>query len=483
MIAATALSADLIFGGLLLLYVVALTWTLILFHLRREMEENLLLKYGATLQAKPVEVDRVLNSRRLVGGRFLIVTSSIFDHFGSDGLFFMFPRIGVRFFQQSRPGITMAGFNDQVTLGDFGLIKDNPTVVMRVEFEDEAERYRLPHYWKGLAFDRYDGRQWSKSLRRSKQSLTTKDGRFPVLPPHQRTGQTVQQTIYLEPMDQRVLFGLNSIREIEIPRPDGLDLPGEYRVVTRDAESDVYYEQRDDIAFRYIVHSQRERYPEPLWNEPMTSYRAKFSLYGMHDYGRYLQLPDDLSPRVRALAQKIAGEAVTVRDVVQSIESHLKANYGYTLDLKREPNLSPLEDFLFEQKRGHCEYFASAMVIMLRSVGIGARLVNGFHGGKWNTYGAYLSVTQGDAHSWVEVLLPQQVCVNQKCSWQSYWATVDPTPSGEVGEQELGLLAQLRQYADAFRMRWYRYVVEYDLEQQVGAIVTMRDTWRNLGKS
>ena len=65
----------------------------------------------------------------------------------------------------------------------------------------------------------------------------------------------------------------------------------------------------------------------------------------------------------------------------------------------------------------------------------------------------------------------------------SYWATVDPTPSGEVGEQELGLLAQLRQYADAFRMRWYRYVVEYDLEQQVGAIVTLRDTWRNLGKS
>ena len=163
------------------------------------MEENLLLKYGATLQAKPVEVDRVLNSRRLVGGRFLVVTSgiSLLIFLGAMVFFFMFPRIGFRFFQQSRPGITMAGFNDQVTLGDFGLIKDNPTVVMRVEFEDEAERYRLPHYWKGLAFDRYDGRQWSKSLRRSKQSLTTKDGRFPVLPPHQRTGQTVQQTIYL----------------------------------------------------------------------------------------------------------------------------------------------------------------------------------------------------------------------------------------------------------------------------------------------
>ena len=220
---------------------------------------------------------------------------------------------------------------------------------MRVEFEDEAERYRLPHYWKGLAFDRYDGRQWSKpsaiEAKPDNERWTVSSAATTSTNRPNRSADHLSGTY-----GSTRSFGLNSIREIEIPRPDGLDLPGEYRVVTRDAESDVYYEQRDDIAFRYIVHSQRERYPEPLWNEPMTSYRAKFSLYGMHDYGRYLQLPDDLSPRVRALAQKIAGEAVTVRDVVQSIESHLKANYGYTLDLKREPNLSPLK--IFYSNRG-----------------------------------------------------------------------------------------------------------------------------------
>ena len=149
-------------------------------------------------------------------------------------------------------------------------------------------------------------------------------------------------------MDQRVLFGLNSIREIEIPGPDGLDLPGQYRVVTRDAESDVYYEQRDDIAFRYIVHSG-SGIPSRYGRNRSPRIGPSSSLW-MHDYGRYLQLPDDLSPRIRALAQKIA-EAVTVRDAVQSIESHLKANYGYTLDLKREPNLSPLEDF-YSNRRG-----------------------------------------------------------------------------------------------------------------------------------
>ena len=485
MIAATALSADLSFGVLLMIYVVALTWTLILFHLRREMEENLLLKYGSSLEGKPVEVERVLNSRRLVGGRFLVVTSgiSLLIFLGAMIFFFLFPRIGFRFFQQSRPGITMTGFNDQVTLGDFGLIKDNPTVVMRVEFEDVKDRNRLPFYWRGLALDQYDGAEWSKSKQRSRQSLQEKQGRFPILSKRRMRGHTVRQTIYLEPMDQRVLFGLNSMREIEVPKPEGLDLPGQYRVIEKDAESDVYYEQRDDIAFRYIVHSQREAYPRSLWTQSLASYRSNYALYGYRNRERYLQLPDQLAPRIRDLAQTLTADAQTVQDAVRMLESHLTSQYAYTLNLERNVELPPLEDFLFEQKRGHCEYFASAMVIMLRSVGIGARLVNGFHGGQWNAYGQYLTVAQGDAHSWVEVLLPEHVCEGEKCMWENHWVTVDPTPSSDTPEDELGLLAQIRQYADAFRMRWYRYIVEYDLDQQVGAIVTVRDTWKSLGQS
>ena len=73
------------------------------------------------------------------------------------------------------------------------------------------------------------------------------------------------------------------------------------------------------------------------------------------------------------------------------------------LDLKRDERYEPLEDFLFVQKAGHCEYFASALAVMLRTVGVPTRSVNGFYGGEWNSFGHYLAVRQGDAHSWVEV--------------------------------------------------------------------------------
>ena len=93
-----------------------------------------------------------------------------------------------------------------------------------------------------------------------------------------------------------------------------------------------------------------------------------------------------------------------VGEAVDRITAHLRKNYGYTLDLRRDDRYAPLEDFLFVQRRGHCEYFSTAMVILLRTLGIGARSVNGFMGGTWNDYGGYLAVSQGDRlAAWVVV--------------------------------------------------------------------------------
>ncbi|MEZ4467087.1 MAG: DUF3488 domain-containing protein [bacterium] len=102
---------------------------------------------------------------------------------GAAAVFFLFPRVGFgSFFSHRRAGITMAGFTDQVELGNFGLIKDNPTVVIRVEFPRPTDRAALAPYWRALAFDHYDGRRWTKSRAGMDRPLRLEDGVYPVAP-------------------------------------------------------------------------------------------------------------------------------------------------------------------------------------------------------------------------------------------------------------------------------------------------------------
>jgi len=480
MVAATALSSDLVYGVLFLFYIVFTTWTLILFHLKREMEENYLLKYGDSLQGRPVQVQRVLNSRKLVGGRFLLATSavSLAVFIGSATFFFLFPRIGFRFFNQQRPGIRMAGFSDRLELGHFGLIKDDPTVVMRVEFADPRDRFRLQRHWRGIAFDRYDGRVWSKSTGTARETIEQVGDRYPIRPPTQPDDRTVAQSIYLEPMESRVLFGLTLLHGIALDQVE-LNLPGHRRALRVDAEGDVHYEQAGEIAFRYVAFSEPEVMPPGLTEQSLSAYRRTLKKRGRFGT-RYAQLPEQLDPRVIGLAREIVGDAETVGQAAERIEGWLRAHYGYTLNLGRDERYAPLEDFLFVQKQGHCEYFSTAMVVLLRTLGIGARNVNGFMGGTWNHYGGYLAVSQGDAHSWVEVYYPEAVCgAPDDCQWFDRWATHDPTPPAASAQREVTPWMKLTQYADALRMRWYKYVIEYDLEHQLGALLSLRDIWRS----
>jgi hypothetical protein len=117
----------------------------------------------------------------------------------------------------------------------------------------------------------------------------------------------------------------------------------------------------------------------------------------------------------------------------------------------------PLSDFLFNVQSGHCEYFSTAMAVMLRTHGIAARVVNGFLPGEYNeTSGAY-TVRQSDAHSWVEVYFP---------STRS-WVTFDPTPSiGRAEPVRTGITAQLHKYVEALELLWFQYVVGYDKQEQ-----------------
>ncbi len=468
LVAATALNTDLVFALCFLAYVVFATWTLTLLHLRREMEDNYLLKHSAAGESERVEVQRILNSRRIVDRRFLIGSSlvSIAIFVSSSLIFFLVPRIGVgMFFQTPRTGMR-AGFNDRsVELGSFGTIKQNEQVVMRVEFP--SGRPDRPLYFRGIAFSRYQQSPDGKSARWEPAPWTTRmlGGGLVPWPPWAGTlsdqararlrTRSVVQEIYLEPMiDTSVLFGASASLAIEVPR----ELENSGIAPSGDGMGNVYLSGRHS-GVKYTVYSQPDG---PISLDRLDPWRRSL----------FLELPRSLSPRVLDLARQITRAAPDDRSKVAAIDHYLKENYRYTTDLRRDLRYDPLVDFLFVQKAGHCEYFATAMAILLRAVGVPTRHTAGFYGGEWNSVGNYLRVRQGDAHAWVEVY------------FDGRWEAFDPTPAlaGAPGARRFG--DRYRELVDTLELAWFKYVIEYNVAKQLDVLRSLRhwlESVRNLG--
>jgi hypothetical protein len=175
-------------------------------------------------------------------------------------------------------------------------------------------------------------------------------------------------------------------------------------------------------------------------------------------FERYRQLPETVDPRIQALANTVVANAHAQNryDEAKAIEAHLQESYGYSLQMKAG-GPDPLSDFLFNVKTGHCEYFSTAMTVMLRKRHIAARVVNGFLPGEYNDAADAYTVRQSDAHSWVEVYFPES---------QS-WVTFDPTPPGGRAEPvSTGIAARIGKYAEALELIWFQYVVGYDRQEQ-----------------
>ncbi|MGH9781344.1 MAG: DUF4129 domain-containing transglutaminase family protein, partial [Candidatus Acidiferrales bacterium] len=167
----------------------------------------------------------------------------------------------------------------------------------------------------------------------------------------------------------------------------------------------------------------------------------------------YLQLPK-LDPRIEQLAEQITAHAPTAYDKAANIELYLRTHFGYTLDLSDMNHRDPLAYFLFVKRAGHCEYFASAMVVMLRTLGIPARYATGFLPGEYNDLAHDYIVRASDAHSWVEVYFPGYG-----------WITFDPTPPGDAKHN--GAFARLGMYWDWFQFSWNEWIINYDFAHQL----------------
>ncbi len=175
---------------------------------------------------------------------------------------------------------------------------------------------------------------------------------------------------------------------------------------------------------------------------------------------------------IRRLAAQWAGVG-SEAERAGRIEQRLQEDYGYTLEFIGRGGEEPLEHFLLEAKRGHCEYFASAMVLLLRAQGIPARLVTGFYGAEQSYWEEGWIVRQSNAHAWVEAFLPV-----------AGWTTFDPTPpEGRPTGAQAGLLLSMRQAYESVVLRWDRYVLSYDFYDQVGVASELRRIWDQLTRA
>jgi len=460
LVAGSVLNADLTYGLCFLGYVIAATWALTLFHLRREMEDNLLVKHAADRASERVEVRRILDSRRIVGGRFFAGTGalSLGVFVATAAVFLALPRVGFGFFLKNRGGPTLKGFSDTIKLGGHGVLKDDPTVVMRVEIASAIGSRSAPEiYWRGVAFDRYSNGMWHAS-REAPNTLDLVDAPRPGVERHTLNwawsrpsaadafeGVGTRQDIWLLPLDSDVLFGASIPHVFERAAP----LRRAPRLAMKNDELRIEHSG----TFHYTAWSQLAP-PSPAALRKATGPLPA-------DYQVYLQLPaDQISKRTIALAHRIADPLPTAYDKAIAIKDWLDANLSYTLELaEARPGQDPIDFFLFDRKRGHCEYFASAFAILARIAGIPTREVDGFLGGEWNEYQGYVAVRAGDAHAWDEVYFPG-----------AGWVTFDPTPpdrNDPLGRCGDGWRAKLGRMMDTLRFQWTKWVIEYDLVAQL----------------
>jgi transglutaminase-like putative cysteine protease len=440
LVAASTLTVS--FGFLLVLcfYMVLGTWSVILYHLKRETD-----------LALPERSHELLVRSDLVAPGFLLgsVGVAVASLFLTLAIFLAIPRIGRTYLPlKARIGTLTTAFTDRVELGAYGTIQSDPTIVMRVSFSESVVRpERLPDLrWRGVALDSFDGRSWILRNPERTPLRQTREGAFQVAPPRWRDPFLTYE-IFLEPLGTDAIFTL----------PRVVSVQGRFATLAEDSGSGLSLAAPPTSRLRYVGVSQPERFREEQLRRP-----ARANDYPREIREAYLQLPK-LSPRLRALAHELAADAATPYDVARRVDAYLSQNLRYTLDLRRASDLDPLDDFLFARKAGNCEYFAASMAVLLRVAGIPARVVNGFQRGEWNEVGQFYAVRQRDAHSWVEAFFPDVG-----------WVTFDPSPRAVFEERAFAASGWAGKYFDALRMRWNRYVIDYNVGDQALVAMNLR---------
>lgn len=335
-------------------------------------------------------------------------------------------------------------FSERVSLGFYGSLRRSSARVMRVKPLQAGGGDAPPAPFllvRGPAFDRFDGRSWSKerapfTFLSGRRQRRARDGRgwaerrgrlleFPGAGSEAGMGYEVS----LYPLNSAVVFSVGGLSRMEEP------------------DASVWFDPTDSAYFGAPV-LQGETYR--VWGDLFPGRGLGPSIVGYDELlrTRFLDLSGG-SPRIAELARALTKGRARARDKMTAVRDYLRKGYEYSLysdDASRD-----LEDFLLRSRSGNCEYFATAAVMLLRHAGVPARLAAGFFADSWNEFGGFYDVRQGQAHAWAE-------------AWDGEgWVVVDGVPPGgsDVRTSAL-LLGRFKRWATAAQLRWYRDVIGYD---------------------
>jgi transglutaminase-like putative cysteine protease len=364
-------------------------------------------------------------------------------------LFFMFPRIGPLWTVPVKSHTAKTGMSDFMKPGDISSLSKSTEVAFRVEFDGDIPA-KSTLYWRGLVFSKLQEGAW-RSLRYYDVPATERrpaqvqtDGAAPL-----------QYSVIMAPTQQNWLYSLRYAR----PKSPGVMSAADFRLF-------ILVPVEDEYLF------EASSWPDALLDVELSDWRREIEL----------QLPGDDNPQTRALARSLRADVASDRDFVDAVLNKFNTEpYVYTLQPALLSEEDPMDQFLFQTKRGFCEHYAYAFVVMMRAAGVPARVVAGYQGGEVNPINKTVIVHQFDAHAWAEVWLAGQG-----------WVRVDPTAAVSPDRIEWGLeravaaegsflqnsplsllryrsivwVNLLRLRYDALTYRWQSWVVGFNSEQQ-----------------
>ncbi len=330
-------------------------------------------------------------------------------------IFFIIPRTNYPLFdflQRNEKG-AISGFSEKISLGDTENIEESNAVTFRAKMNKIDNNFL---YWRGAIVDLFDGKTW-----KLKDKVETEEK-------HYLNGESINQEIFIDMFNSRYLFAIDKPMRIDIK---GIN-------ITKDLTISMKEEVSKKIRYKTVSILTNKIY-DPSINQI-----------------DYLNIPNSLSEKIIRLAKNL--KKSNNSETAENILIFLKKNFQYTLLSLPVENISPLEEFLFKSKMGNCEYFATAMAIMLRINAIPSRVVLGYKGGEYNNIAGYYIVRQKDAHAWVEAYIDKN------------WIRFDPTPYAVIPKDILYKnfsFDKIKIALDTINYYWFTLIVNYNIDKQV----------------
>jgi hypothetical protein len=424
-----ALSGELLFGVFLVAFCVFASLAMALAVVEATVPEG-----------EPLPVRAVIRPLS-VGLGFAVLAAAAF--------FLLFPRLSWNVAtRRTAPGLgATTGLSDTVRLGGAGTLKSNPRVVLRAHITPDPGLEHLGAYWLARSYDAFDGQEWTSigSPKHRRHQVTLRPG----------GERSIHQRIELLPA-----YGAQTLVALETPTRLGNAVAhhdnGSRRMLLSELGGGEVRFAEEALAYTYEATSLP---PDENASTRLTE----------AEQGQLLALPDRLDPRVAALASQVLDGEKEPLAAARKLTAWLQREYTYTLELGGDVE-DPLADFLFVRKAGHCEHFATALTVMLRTQGISARLASGFFGGERSN--ADYILRAGDAHAWTHVLVPGRGFI-----------TVDATPPANRSSQSMAALQFLTGLYEALEARWRSSVIDFSLLDQIEAAESLIRPPRGSGRS